>query len=79
MIKINRKKGILILSRCEYLYRNIKVDEKEEREIDDGDIVIKLPEHMIDEQYDYTGRTDGQNAVTIIDEINKRLNLLVKR
>lgn len=77
MISINREKGHIIISRCEYLYRDglNKRDEKANREMGDGDIVIPLPPHMVDTTYDHTGRTDGQNAVTIIEEIRRRCEL----
>ena len=78
MITINREKGYIILSRCDYLYRDglDKRDEKANREMGDGDIIIPLPDFMVDTRYDHTGRTDGQNAVTIIEEIQRRLSLL---
>jgi hypothetical protein len=75
MISINREKGYIIISRCEYLYRDGKRDEKANREMGDGDIVIPLPPHMVSTEWDHTGRTDGQNAVTIIEEIQRRLNV----
>jgi hypothetical protein len=76
MIRIDRQKGYIVISRCEYLYRDglEKRDEKGNREMGDGDIIIPLPPHMVDTKYDHTGRTDGQNAVTIIEEIQSRLS-----
>ena len=74
MITINREKGYIVLSRCEYLYRDGKRDEKANRDMGDGDIIIHLPPHMVETTYDHTGRTDGQNAVTIIEEIQRRLS-----
>lgn len=73
MISINREKGYIIISRCDYLYRNGKRDEKAAKEMGDGDILIPLPPHMVDTTYDASGKTDGQNAVTIIEAIQKRL------
>lgn len=80
MITINRENGYIILSRCEYLYRDglDKRDEKASREMGDGDIIIPLPAFMVETTYDHTGRTDGQNAVTIVDEIRRQLEELVK-
>jgi hypothetical protein len=77
MIRINREKGYIIISRCEYLYRDglENFDEKSNREMGDGDIIIPLPLDMVETTYDHTGRTDGQNAVTIIGEIERRLSL----
>jgi hypothetical protein len=74
MITINREKGYITLSRCDYLYRDGKRDEKANREMGDGDIYIPLPDFMVSKEFDHTGRTDGQNAVTIIEEIQRRLN-----
>lgn len=78
MITINREKGYIILSRCGYLYRDglDKRDEKANREMGDGAIIIPLPAFMVETTYDHTGRTDGQNAVTIVEEIQRRLSLL---
>jgi hypothetical protein len=76
MIHINREKGYLIISRCEYLYRDGNRDDNANRVMGDGDICIPLPAHMVSKEYDYTGRTDGQNAVTIIEEIQRRLSPL---
>lgn len=73
MITIDREKGYIILSRCDYLYRNGKLNNKEFKKIGDGDIVIPLPPHMIDKTYDYTQRSDGQNAVTIVKSIQAKL------
>lgn len=77
MITINREKGYIVISRCEYLYRDglENRDEKANREMGDGDIIIPLPPHMVDKSYDHTGRTDGMNAVTIIEEIARRLSM----
>lgn len=78
MIAINRGKGYIVLSRCEYIYRDgiDKRDDKGNREMGDGDIIIPLPPFMVDTTYDHTGRTDGQSAVTIVEEIASRLALL---
>lgn len=77
MISINREKGYLILSRCEYLYRDglEQRDEKANREMGDGDIVIELPAFMVSREYDGKNRrqTDGQSAEIIIAEIRRRL------
>lgn len=73
MIRIDREKGYIVLSRCEYIYRSGKLDNKEYEKIGDGDIVIPLPQHMIDKTYDYTQRSDGQNAVKIIQSIQVKL------
>lgn len=77
MISINREKGYIIISRCDYLYRDglEKRDDKSAKEMGDGDIIIPLPPHMVDTTYDSTGRTDGQNAVTIIEEIQRRCEM----
>ena len=77
MIHIDRKKGYITISRCEYLYRDglDNRDDKAARTMRDGDILIPLPPHMVDTSYDYRGDTDGQNAVTIIEEIQRRLSL----
>lgn len=76
MISIDREKGHIILDRCEYLYRDglDNRDEKANREMGDGAIFIPLPPHMVDTKYDHTGRSDGQNAVTIIEEIARRIS-----
>lgn len=76
MITINREKGYIVLSRCDYLYRNglSKRDEKANSVMGDGDIIIPIPAYMVETTYDYTGGTDGQNAVSIIEEIQSRLN-----
>ena len=73
MISIDREKGYIVLSRCDYLYRNGKLNNKDYQKMGDGDIIIPLPTHMIDKTYDYTQRTDGQNAVKIIEAIQSRL------
>lgn len=75
MISINRQKGYIIISRCDYLYRDglRKRDEKAARKMGDGDIIIPLPAYMVSTEFDASGRTDGQNAVTIIKEIQRRL------
>lgn len=73
MISIDREKGYIVLSRCDYLYRNGKLNNKDYQKMGDGDIIIPLPAHMIDKTYDYTQRTDGQNAVKIIEAIQSRL------
>lgn len=78
MISINRKEGYLRISRYEYLYRDGKVDSEAERKMGDGDILIALPDHMISTAWDSTGRSDGQNFVTIVEEIQRRLALLEK-
>lgn len=75
MIRIDRQKGCIYISRCEYIRRGDTHDEASNRKMGDGDIVIPLPEHMIDTTYDHTGRSDGQNAVEIIAEIRRRLGL----
>lgn len=76
MIRIEREKGYIVISRCEYLYRDglENRDEKAHREMGDGDIIIPLPPHMVDTSWDDDGRSDGQNAVTIIEEIARRLS-----
>jgi len=82
MITINRERGCIILSRCEYLYRDglDKLDETAHREMGDGDIVIPLPDHMMSREWDNRddgkGRakgSDGQSAEIIITEITRRL------
>jgi hypothetical protein len=82
MIAINREKGWIILSRCEYLYRDglDNRDEVANREMGDGDIIIPLPDYMMskewDDRDDGKGRvkgSDGQGAEIIIAEIIKRL------
>jgi hypothetical protein len=73
MISIDREKGYIVLSRCDYLYRNGKLNNKDYQKMGDGDIIIPLPTYMIDKTYDYTQRTDGQNAVKIIEAIQSRL------
>jgi hypothetical protein len=73
MISIDREKGYIVLSRCDYLYRNGKLNNKDYQKMGDGDIIIPLPTYMIDKTYDYTQRTDGQNAVKIIEAIQFRL------
>ena len=67
MISINRKQGYIILSRCDYLYRDGDRDEAANQEIGDGDIIIPLPRHML------TGDGDGKDAEIIIEEIMSRL------
>ena len=82
MISINREKGYIILSRCDYLYRDGNRDDQANREMGDGDIVIHLPPHMVTRDYD-NGKngskrvhgSDGQSAEIIIAEIQKRLGL----
>jgi hypothetical protein len=73
MISINREKGYIVISRCDYLYRTGRLNTKDYKRISDGDIVIPLPEHMISDRYDHNGNTDGQNAVEIIEYIAKQL------
>lgn len=84
MITINREKGYICLSRCDYLYRDglEKRDEKANVEMGDGDILIPLPPYMISKEWDNQGGTnhpervtgsDGQGAEIIIAEIIKRL------
>ena len=82
MITINRERGWIILSRCEYLYRDglDNRDEVANREMGDGDIVIPLPAHMMSKEWDNCGDmkgrvkgSDGQSAEIIIAEIIKRL------
>lgn len=77
MISINREKGYIIISRCDYLYRDglDKRDNKAAKEMGDGDILIPLPPHMVETTYDANGTTDGQNAVTIIEEIRRRCEM----
>jgi hypothetical protein len=78
MIHIDREKGYIVISRVDYLYRDGHRDEKANRDMGDGDIIIPLPAFMISTEFDHAGRTDGQNAVTIIQEIQHRLSLLEK-
>jgi hypothetical protein len=84
MITINREKGYICLSRCDYLYRDglENRDETANREMGDGDILIPLPSHMMSKEWDNRGGTnhsertkgsDGQSAEIIIAEIIKRL------
>jgi hypothetical protein len=85
MITIDRDRGYLYISRCEYLYRDglENRDDKANREMGDGDIVIPLPKHMCDRQWDdgQNGQTrlhgsDGQSAEIIIAEIRRRLGCI---
>ncbi len=76
MIKIDREKGYIILSRCEYLYRDglDSRDDTANREMGDGDIVIPLPHELISRERDGSAeKSAGQSAEIIIAEIRKRL------
>jgi len=81
MISIDREKGYIIISRCDYLYRDglEKRDDKAAKEMGDGDIIIPLPWHMVDRTWDAKHSTDGKDAVKIIEEIQRRLSLLNHR
>jgi len=74
MISIDTEKKYLIISRCDYLYRNgiSKIDNDSFKKIGDGDIVIPLPEHFRDGAKD---NSDGMSLEIIISEIRNRLGL----
>ncbi len=77
MIRIDRDRGHLCISRCEYLYSDgiENRDDKANREMGDGDIIIPLPKHMCGRQWD-DDRADGQSAEIIIAEIRRRLGCI---
>jgi len=72
MIYITKDLKHLIVSRCEYLYRNNgRRDNKAMKEIGDGDICIPLPEYMQDKTFG--ARSDRGSLGIIIKDIRKRL------
>ncbi len=76
MISIDREKNYIVLSRCDYLYRDGKRDERANRTIGDGDIIIHLKPYFQDRRYDPRG--DGGSAEIIVKEIAKRLRKLAR-
>lgn len=76
MISIDRDRGYIFLHRADYIYRDgpENPDNEAAHEMGDGDICIPLPKYMIDRSHDDAGDTDGQNAVTIIEEIIRRIS-----
>jgi len=71
MIRIDREKNIIILSRCDYFYSNGKRDEEKFKALgkNDGDIIIPLPDYFKDTTNDPT--SDGFATEKIIKEIRK--------
>lgn len=76
MISIDRDRGFIFLHRADYLYRDglENRDENAAREMGDGDICIPIPEYMKDRRFDRDAGSDGQDAVTIIEEIIRRIS-----
>lgn len=82
MIHLDRDRGWLIISRCDYLYRDGERDEAANLMMGDGDILIPLPEYMLSREWDNRPSTnhpertmgsDGQGVEIIIAEIERRL------